>query len=66
MTGPLALLRRLLEAAVQAADPMRSLAAHLLPRPVGRCGIGLPASAQAVLAGETGVIAPQDPRLSRI
>jgi len=36
MTEPLALLRRLFDEAVRAADPMRSLAAHLPPRPEGR------------------------------
>ncbi|MFB9149007.1 glycerate kinase type-2 family protein [Roseovarius ramblicola] len=34
---PLPLLRRLFDEAVAAADPMRSLAAHLPPRPRGRC-----------------------------
>lgn len=33
---------------------------------VARYGIDLPASARAVLEGETGVIAPGDPRLSRV
>ncbi|WP_254892342.1 glycerate kinase [Roseovarius sp. A-2] len=33
---------------------------------VAAYGIDLPASAQAVLAGQTGVIAPDDPRLSRV
>jgi len=36
MTESLALLRRLFDEAVRAADPMRSLAAHLPPRPEGR------------------------------
>jgi hydroxypyruvate reductase len=36
MTEPLAVLRRLFDEAVRAADPMRSLAAHLPPRPEGR------------------------------
>jgi hydroxypyruvate reductase len=39
MTEPLALLRRLFDEAVRAADPMRSLAAHLPPRPEGRAVI---------------------------
>jgi len=39
MTDPLAVLRRLFDEAVRAADPMRSLAAHLPPRPDGRCVI---------------------------
>ncbi|RXV59471.1 glycerate kinase [Roseovarius sp. A46] len=39
MTDPLALLRSLFDAAVAVADPMRSLAAHLPPRPAGRCVI---------------------------
>ena len=33
---PLALLRALFDRAVAVADPMRSLAAHLPPRPKGR------------------------------
>ena len=39
MTEPLALLRRLFDEAVRAADPMRSLAAHLPPRPERRAVI---------------------------
>ncbi|MGR3518812.1 MAG: DUF4147 domain-containing protein, partial [Roseovarius sp.] len=39
MTDPLVLLRSLFDAAVAVADPMRSLAAHLPPRPAGRCVI---------------------------
>lgn len=35
-TDPAAFLRRLFDRAVEAADPMRSLAAHLPPRPDGR------------------------------
>lgn len=36
MTEPSALLRRLFDAAVAAADPMRAVPAHLPPRPHGR------------------------------
>lgn len=36
MTGAEALLRRLFDRAVEAADPMRSLAGHLPERPLGR------------------------------
>lgn len=36
MTDPEALLRALFDRAVMVADPMRSLAAHLPPRPAGR------------------------------
>lgn len=36
MTDPAAFLRRLFDRAVEVADPMRSLAAHLPPRPLGR------------------------------
>ncbi|WP_295045672.1 glycerate kinase [uncultured Paracoccus sp.] len=35
-TDPAAFLRRLFDRAVEVADPMRSLAAHLPPRPAGR------------------------------
>jgi hydroxypyruvate reductase len=37
MTDPRIFLHRLFERAVAVADPMRSLAAHLPPRPEGRC-----------------------------
>ncbi|MDO9637998.1 MAG: glycerate kinase [Pseudotabrizicola sp.] len=36
ITNPPSLLRRLLDRAVEVADPMRSLAGHLPPRPAGR------------------------------
>ena len=36
ITDPPAFLRRLFDRAVEVADPMRSLAQHLLPRPAGR------------------------------
>jgi glycerate 2-kinase len=36
MQDPLAFLRRLFDRAVEVADPMQTLAAHLPPRPEGR------------------------------
>ena len=36
MDDPARLLRRLFDRAVEVADPMQSLAAHLPPRPPGR------------------------------
>lgn len=52
-TDPAAFLRRLFDRAVQAADPMRMLAAHLPPRPPGRVvviGAGKASARMAVAA----------------
>ena len=43
MENPAALLRRLFDRAVEVADPMQSLSAHLPPRPPGRKLTGEPA-----------------------